>query len=103
MLEKSSMSETVTDEFTGMITESIESRRRERGLEGAIAETARVYGLTVRRVRACLYREVRLVEAAEWISVRARFATHLEDEIRRLDAKAEMLRARLASHRGDAA
>ena len=94
------MSDTVVSQFASMITESVEARKPESGLQRAIHEVARDYGMSERRVRACLYREVRLVEATEWIQVRTRFLRHLEAEAARLDARAAALRLRHAALRG---
>ncbi|MBB2176750.1 hypothetical protein [Gluconacetobacter johannae] len=97
------MTEAVVEEFSDLVSQTVESRRKGRGIKAAIHEAARVLGLTERRVRACLYREIRSVTAAEWLSVRARFAAHLEAEARRLDAEADLIRVRLDALRNEAA
>lgn len=99
----SEMTEAVVEEFSDLVSQTVESRRKGRGIKVAICEAARFLGLTERRVRACLYREIRSVTAAEWLSVRARFAAHLEAEARRLDAEADLMRVRLDALRNEAA
>lgn len=101
--ESKMTADAVVEEFADLVTQAVDGRKRDRGLKAAIHEAARVLGLTERRVRACLYREIRSVTAAEWLSVRARFAAHLEAEARRLDAEADLMRVRLDALRNEAA
>ncbi|GEM17884.1 MAG: hypothetical protein ABF932_09620 [Gluconobacter potus] len=100
---EAAMSETVLEDYASLVSQTVESRRKGRGLKAAIYDASRILGLTERRVRACLYREIRSVKAAEWLSVRARFAAHLEAEERRYVAEAELLRARIKALRKEAA
>ncbi|WP_317214066.1 hypothetical protein [Gluconobacter sp. GP1] len=96
------MTAAVVEEFADLVSQTVESRRKA-GFKSAIYEAARLLGLTERRVRACLYREIRNVTAAEWLDVRARFASHLEAEARRHAAEADLLRARIEALRNEAA
>ena len=104
-MEKSSeaeMSDSIVHQYASMVRESVEARKPERGLQNAIHDVARDYGLSARRVRGCLYGEVKLVEAAEWVQVRNRFLDYLEREAARFDARASLLRSRHAALRGKA-
>ena len=95
--------EIAVNEFADIVTEAVKARKEARGLKAAIHDTARLLGLTERRVRACIYREIRSVTAGEWLRVRARFAAHLEAEQRRHIAEAELLSARLDALKKEAA
>lgn len=101
--EGAEMTDAVIEEFAQIVSQTVESRRKARGLKAAIYDAAKTLGMTERRVRACLYREIRSVAASEWLSVRARFATHLEAEERRHAAEAALLRARIDALRKEAA
>lgn len=94
------MSDSIVQQYASMVRESVEARKPERGLQNAIHDVARDYGLTDRRVRGCMYGEIRLVEASEWVQVRNRFLKHLEAEADRCIARAAALRARHAALRG---
>lgn len=97
------MTSAVINEFADLVSQTVSNRRKGRDVKAAIYDAARLLGLTERRVRACLYREIRNVSAAEWLDVRARFAAHLEAEARRLNAEADLLRVRLEALRKEAA
>lgn len=97
------MNDTIIEEYASLVSQTVESRRRGRSLKAAIYEASRILGLTERRVRACLYREIRSVKVPEWLDVRARFASHLEAEARRYAAEVDLLRARIEALRNEAA
>jgi len=97
------MTAAVITEFASIVSQTVDARRKGRDLKSAVCDAARLLGMTERRVRACLYREIRNVTAAEWLSVRSRFAVHLEAEARRLDAEAELLRIRIDALKTEAA
>ena len=69
-------------------------KRAGKKISAAIAAAARALGLSERRVRGYFYREVMTVAAHEYETIKGRFATHLDEQARRLDAEAALLRAR---------
>lgn len=87
---------------TGAYVRSVVGDLRRSGLKSAdaVQEAARRLGISDRRVRSYLYGEVVAVLAEEYLSVRERFAQHLDHEAARLSTQAELLRARRAAMHG---
>ena len=81
------------DAFCSPLREAVQAREH-LGRKRAIHDVARFFGLTERRVKAAFYNEVREVLAAELLTVQRRLADYLDAEARRLDAQAELIRAR---------
>ena len=82
------------NDVTGYVHDAVRARQQ-RGRKTAIAEVARLLGFSERRIRAYVDREVRQVLAWELLRIQERQETEIEDRLRRMDAEAAILRAKL--------
>ncbi|MCE2576044.1 hypothetical protein [Komagataeibacter sp. FNDCR2] len=83
---------TMTEQFQNTICTEVETRRGH-GLKAAFVEVATLFGLSVRRVRACWHHEIRRVSVDEWEEVRARHRQLLQQRHDRLAHELEMIAA----------
>ena len=82
------------NDVTDYVHEAVRARQQ-RGRKLAISEVARLLGFSERRVRAYVDKEVRQVLAWEMLRVQERQQAEIEDRLKRMDAEAAILRARL--------
>ena len=92
------VSDAALDTVGRYVGEAVDARRR-RGRKLAISEVARFLGFSERRVRAYVDKEVRQVLAWELLRVQQRQQAEMEDRLRRMDAEAALIRARLDASR----
>jgi hypothetical protein len=90
----------VNETFSVTLRDAVLARRA-RGMAIAIYEVARLFGLSERRVRAATYDEIRSVLAWEYMRVQQRAQAELAERLRRSDAEAAQLRAKLADWGGN--
>ncbi len=84
----------IVGEMEGIVRAAVDPHRPD-GIKVALARAARTLNLPARRVRAYWHGEVRSVRADEADHLRRVHRELLAAELRRLDAQADLLRARL--------
>ena len=77
-----------------MVESVFRARQPTEGYPRAMTFCARMLGLTERRVRSFIEREVKRISADEWLQIRARYREFLARESKRLEHEAALLRLR---------
>ncbi|MBP0492201.1 hypothetical protein [Roseomonas indoligenes] len=85
-----------------LLREMVLLDRPQHGLDGAIDRAARACVVSARRAKAIFYGEPKRLWADEQDRIKAAYEARMQDEMRQLDARQALVRAKLDALKGSA-